>query len=226
MSLRILDLYCKAGGAALGYHQAGFDVVGVDIEPQPHYPFDFIQSDALTVDLCWSDFDAIHASPPCQDHSALSSMAGTHNTGWLLEATRELLETTGLPYVIENVMGAPMRGDVILCGTMFGCTIDNAELWRHRQFEVGGGWQLDHWLPQCAHGQRRHVLGVYGHADGEDVDRHRRRTRRGWTGSTSQRAEVMGIGWMTSAELAQAIPPAYTKWIGSQLITHLEQCSK
>ena len=113
---RLLDLFCGAGGAAMGYHRAGFEVVGVDIAPQPHYPFKFLEGDALDTLRWWMtssihDFDAIHASPPCHDHSTLSALHGKDKTGALLGATRSLLEQTGLPWVIENVPGAPMRAD-------------------------------------------------------------------------------------------------------------------
>jgi DNA (cytosine-5)-methyltransferase 1 len=134
---RILDLFCGAGGAGMGYHRAGFDVVGVDLAPQPHYPFEFSQSDALA----WLDypltlglrFDAIHASPPCQAYSAMSAcrpgLADQYPD--LVAPTRELLEATGLPYVIENVPRAPLRDPVTLCGHMFGLP-----LYRHRLFEA------------------------------------------------------------------------------------------
>ena len=122
MSARLLDLFCGAGGAAMGYHRAGFDVVGVDIKPQPHYPYEFIQADAMTYPL--DGFDAVHASPPCQHYSMV-----VRNFGYadrhpdLLAATRDKLQRDGLPWVIENVPGAPMRADYRLCGCMFG--LDN-----------------------------------------------------------------------------------------------------
>ncbi len=119
MKPRLLDLFCCAGGSAVGYHRAGFDVVGVDIEPQPRYPFEFVQQDALealraTRDWRAAGFHAIHASPPCQDH--MKTPHPKHGTGWLLDATRQALKQTGLPWVIENVDGAEMRADYRICG--------------------------------------------------------------------------------------------------------------
>lgn len=212
--MRLLDLYCGAGGAAMGYHRAGFDVVGVDIAPQPRYPFTFVQADALDYLTAYGhQFDAIHASPPCQDHSALCSVRGAHGTGWMLEATRDALIRLDVPWVIENVPGAPMPGAVVLCGTEFGLSTDvvgKGRVWlrRHRLFEssvllMGAG--------RC-HCYRRPIIGVYGHGDGG---------HRGWKGSIRDRRAVMGIDWMTRDELAQAVPPAYTEHVGEQLVDHL-----
>jgi len=128
---RLLDLFCGAGGCSVGYHRAGFDVVGVDNNPKvgKHYPFEFIEADAMTYPL--AGFDAVNASPPCQDHSPLSALTGTHGTGWMLDATRQRLIASGIPYVIENVMGAAMHPAITLCGSMFGLRV-----YRHRQFEI------------------------------------------------------------------------------------------
>ena len=116
---RLLDLFCGPGGAGVGYHRAGFAVVGVDIEPQPRYPFTFIRADAMALPL--DGFDAIHASPPCQDHMLTPGPAWKpHGTAWMLAATRERLLAQPAPWVIENVPGAPMRVDYKLCGCMFG----------------------------------------------------------------------------------------------------------
>jgi DNA (cytosine-5)-methyltransferase 1 len=131
----------------------------------------------------------------------------------LLGPTRDLLEATGLPYVIENVEGAPMRNYVTLCGTAFGLATAGAELWRHRRFESNMEWPLG--TPQCAHGQRRRVIGVYG-GHGRD----RRRRFNGQDFPTDDRRNVMGIEWMSGEELSQAIPPAYTEWVGTQLLRH------
>src|SRR5260221_481967 len=112
---RLLDLFCGAGGAAMGYSRAGFDVTGVDIKPQPRYPFQFVQADAMSYPL--DGFDAIHASPPCQDHMRSPGPAyESHGTGWMLPATRSRLMATGLPWIIENVPGASLRADLKLCG--------------------------------------------------------------------------------------------------------------
>lgn len=112
MKPRLLDLFCGAGGAALGYHQAGFEVVGVDVSPQKHFPFEFIQADALTFPL--DGFEVIHASPPCQDHVRALGAMRTHNTGWMLAAIRGRLEQGKTLWVIENVPGAPMRAEVVI----------------------------------------------------------------------------------------------------------------
>jgi len=132
--LRLLDLFCCAGGAGTGYHQAGFDVVGVDINQQLNYPFTFVCADALKLDPEFiASFDAIHASPPCQSYSDLAKRNGNADD-WprLIEPVRELLIQTGLPYIIENVEGAPLINPVILCGTMF----PGLRVIRHRLFEA------------------------------------------------------------------------------------------
>ena len=148
MTLLLLDAFCKAGGASMGYHRAGFRVVGVDIEPQPRYPFEFHQGDALAFirEHGWK-FDAIAASPPCHDHTPLKSLAGLDGTGWLLAATREELDTLGKPYVLENVMSAPLikERSIRLCGGMFGL-----RTYRHRQFESR--------LPLVAPAHPKHVI--------------------------------------------------------------------
>lgn len=207
----------------MGYHRAGFDVTGFDIKPQPRYPFAFVQCDALSVDL--SCFDAVHASPPCQAHSSISNVSGRqqHHVD-LIPETRALLEASGKPWVMENVVGAPLREPFMLCGTMFGLrTSCGAELQRHRIFE--SNWFIG-LQPQCQHGTS--VIGVYG---GHAHDRRRTITV---TGSTPQQNVVknrsrltfsieeakraMGIDWMTMADLSQAIPPAYTEFIGRRLM--------
>ncbi len=203
----LLDLFCGAGGAAVGYSRAGFDVVGVDIKPQPHYPFEFVWADAL--DLCdWSEFDAIHASPPCQAYS----VAVTEKAGWpdLLPQTRELLERTGLPWVIENVPGAPMRADFMLCGSMFGLP----GLRRHRLFETS--WHGFALAPPCRHDDDN--VCVAGH--GPDQHSPFRYNRPGWE---DRKRAAMGIDWMTRDEISQAIPPAYTEFIGRQLLETYEK---
>ena len=134
MCPRLLDLFCCAGGAAKGYNQAGFDIVGVDITPQPNYPFPFVQADALQLDPKFLlSFDAVHASPPCQSYSVLAKRTG-NGSSWprLIEPVREMLVQSGLPYVIENVVGAPLLNPIQLCGTMF----PGLRVLRHRLFEV------------------------------------------------------------------------------------------
>lgn len=210
--MRLLDLYCGAGGAAMGYHQAGFEVVGVDIEPQPHYPFAFHQDDALrylsNLESWVLTFDAVHASPPCKDHSKLRHATGAvHGTGWLLDATRQALQHTGLPWVIENVPGSPMRADYRLCGCMFGLP----GLRRERWFETS--WHGFELRAPCHHVGE--TVTVAGHGmQGREYAAGIRHTQ-------DDRQRAMGIDWMNRDELSQAIPPAYTRFIGEQLIQQL-----
>lgn len=208
--LRALDLFCCAGGASMGLHRAGFEVVGVDIKPQPRYPFKFHQADALKYPL--DGFDFIWASPPCQAHTSLNKMHNAKQHADLIPETREKLKASGLPYVIENVVGAPLRDTFTLCGTMFGLGTDDAELRRHRLFEANFDIGL---IPMCNHVKRR-VIGVYG-GHGRDG----RRTHNTQDFSVEQRREAMGIDWMSGAELSQAIPPAYSEFIGRAAIAQI-----
>jgi DNA (cytosine-5)-methyltransferase 1 len=211
MRPRLLDLFCGAGGAAMGYHRAGFDVVGVDINPQPHYPFEFHQADAMTWPL--DGYDAIHASPPCQDHSQLHKNFGapTHGTGWMLAATIERLAGEARPWVVENVITAPFHGAVVLCGASFGLGAGGFDLNRHRRFATN----VPMLTPPCQH-RRGHSIGVYGNGTN---GWHR---AKGVTINRPQAREAMGIDWMTRRELNQAIPPTYTEYIGLQLMEHLQ----
>ena len=195
---RLLDLFCGAGGAAMGYHRAGFDVIGVDLSPQPHYPFEFHQADAMTFLL--DGFDVIHASPPCQRYSSLGKQWGREYPD-LYVPTRERLQASGLPWVIENVIGAPYESGIKLCGSMFGLRVR-----RHRNFES------NFWMPQlpCDHVTQGTPLGVYGHGGGGKMTR-------GWKAKPSQFAELMGMPWATPREITQAIPPAYTEWVGRHI---------
>ena len=214
----------------MGYHRAGFDVVGVDIKPQPRYPFEFIQADAMTFPL--EGVDAVHASPPCQAFSAMKTMPNAKPHDDLLTPTRARLQAWGGPYAIENVEGAPMQNYITLCGTAFGLGVGEAraELRRHRRFELFPNVPL--FVPPCAHGGR--VIGVYG-GHGRDRRRIRPATVGVWGNaggrsvrdgtqqfSTDERREAMGIDWMTGAELSQAIPPAYTEYIGRELMKALQ----
>jgi DNA (cytosine-5)-methyltransferase 1 len=207
-----LDLYCKAGGASKGYHLAGFDVTGVDIEAQPNYPFEFHRADALEFLAAHGDeFDAIAASPPCHDHSTLSSRAGVNGSGWLLDATLEALAGQLRPWIVENVMGARMRADVVLCGSMFGL-----RTYRHRKFAIDPRIP---WLPPVpwhpVHRVRTSTKDRRtGFAAGMNV------SITGDVGSWVGPA-CMGIDWMTGNELAQAIPPAYTEYLGRHLLDYL-----
>jgi DNA (cytosine-5)-methyltransferase 1 len=205
---KILDLYCGAGGAGMGYHRAGFDVIGVDISPQRNYPFKFWQRDAIEfVKRYGRRFDAIHASPPCQAYSVMTQarpgLADEYPD--LVDATREALIETGKPYVIENVPRSPLRDPVVLCGFMFGLP-----LYRHRLFEANfplvAPEHPKHTVPasKAGHWKPGTIISVAGHVSPVKLAR-----------------EAMGIDWSTRDELAEAIPPAYTEYVGAQLIAHL-----
>ncbi len=205
---RLLDLFCKAGGAGMGYSRAGFDVTGVDIEPQPHYPFAFHQADALEFVAAYGhEFDAIHASPPCQRYSVATPHARRVNHPDLLPATRDALVAIGQPWVIENVPGAPMRPDFVICGCQVGL-----ELRRVRWFETSWhGFRLAH-----AHLHDGPVVSVVGHGTPSWV-----REQLGYNPTIAQYRAAMGIDWMNRDELSQAIPPAYTELIGRELLAHM-----
>jgi DNA (cytosine-5)-methyltransferase 1 len=220
---RLLDLFCGAGGAAVGYHRAGFDVVGVDIKPQPHYPFEFHQADALTFPL--DGFDAIHASPPCQAYSVATARWGSERVAShpaLIAQVRERLIASGLPYVIENVETARshLRSPIRLCGTSFNLGSGRRELRRHRLFELG---RFDVLLvPPCSHRLRPQTVTVVGGAGGKS----RRDTRDGQPfANTADRLAAMETPWMNGTEVVEAIPPAYTEWIGRQLLAVIERAA-
>lgn len=235
---RILDLFCGAGGAAVGYHRAGFEVVGVDIKPQPNYPFEFIQADVLEFLNCAQtvhSFAAIHASPPCQFGSSLRTLHAEREYENLIPATRDLLEATGLPYVIENVEGARKHliDPIYICGSMFDPPMD---IKRHRYFEAN--WPLEHPMWPCRHGlwdfryrsldkrKKRGSRVMQVHGGGQTVPMSRVVGVHGnvnYTGEADLRRQAMGIDWMTMNELSQAIPPAYTAFIGEQLRTHFDR---
>lgn len=208
---RLLDLYCGAGGAAMGYHRAGFDVVGVDNVHQKNYPFAFVQADALAyVAAHGQKYDAIHASPPCQGYSRMRHLPWLKDREYplLIDATRAALDATGRPWVIENVEGAPLPAAAMLCGTMFGLKV-----YRHRWFE---GSIL---LLSPGHPKHREVIGK-----GRLFNDRQRGNAAGFVslvGKDARGGAAMGIDWMTRDELAQAIPPAYTAWIGRQLLAAL-----
>lgn len=210
MKPRLLDLFAGAGGAAMGYHRAGFEVTGVDIKPQPRYPFEFMQADALWYMRDWFrvyEFDAIHASPPCQAFTAYRRRGDGVGDGYpdLIDQTRELLEATGLPYVIENVQGAPLRNPSLICGSSVGLDVR-----RHRLFETN--WPLI--VPPCAHGWQTPRFQ-------QATNRTNKRSTVEvgvWRIPLEQQRAVMGIDWMTLEELSESIPPAYTELIGHQLM--------
>ncbi|MBF6368912.1 DNA cytosine methyltransferase [Nocardia puris] len=206
--IRVLDLYSGAGGAGMGYHLAGFEVTGVDLVEQPRYPFTFHRGDALEFLAAHGhEFDMIHASPPCHDHSPLVSRAGSNGTGWLLDATLAALAAQPVPWVVENVAGARMRADITLCGSMFGL-----RTYRHRKFAIDPHvpflpavpWHPAHTIRTSTKKRRTDfAAGMHISVTG-DVE--------SWVGPA-----CMGIDWMTGPELAQAIPPAYTHHIGTHL---------
>jgi DNA (cytosine-5)-methyltransferase 1 len=209
MKPRLLDLFSGAGGASMGYHRAGFDVTGVDIAPQKNYPFDFIQTDALDyLRAHGHEYDVIHASPPCQFYSMMSKcrpgLAATYPD--LVGPTRMVLDEIGVPYVIENVVGAPLRPDVTLCGHMFGLP-----LYRHRVFESSVPLvepnHVAHTLPasKAGHWRPGTIMSISGHV----------------SPIAKAREAMGGIDWMNRAELAEAIPPQYTHHLGAQLLAHL-----
>jgi DNA (cytosine-5)-methyltransferase 1 len=211
MRPKLLDLFCGAGGAAVGYHRAGFDVVGVDNRPQPHYPFEFVQADALQYaaeHAC--EYAAVHASPPCQAYTLAQRIQGNDHPD-LINAIREILWLTaglaGRPYVIENVEGAPLLRPVLLCGAMF----PGLAVYRHRLFEAS--------VPLLAPAHPAHTAplrkmgrppqaGDFMHVVGN------------FSGVAAAK-RAMGIGWMTRDELRESIPPAYTEHVGRQLLAHL-----
>lgn len=214
---RLLDLFCKAGGCSMGYHRAGFEVVGVDIAPQKNYPFEFVQADALTLDPEWlASFDAIHASPPCQHYSAFASMHPDKTYPDLIDPVRELLARSGRPWVMENVETSPLvRGSdifgshgVMLCGSSFGLGARGLQLRRHRVFEAN--FPVDG--PPCRH--QGNSIGVYGH--GGHTKKHR-------MAYAAEAREALGIDWMNRDEMSEAIPPAYTEYIGRQLLAHVDK---
>lgn len=227
MRPRGLDLFCGGGGCSAGYARAGCEMVGVDLHDQPNYPYEFIRGDALEfLRGHWylspgegGPFDFIHASPPCQVHSDLAHLHPESTHLDLIPQTRELLEQTGLPWVMENVEGSSLRRDYVLCGSMFGLGAlchDGVvrQLRRHRWFETSWGGGL---VPSCYHDGQ--PIGVYGHGGRQQGMRpDNPNAKRSYMGSQSERRQAMGIDWMDAHELAQAIPPAYCEFIGSELV--------
>lgn len=224
---RLLDLFCGAGGAARGYANAGFEVVGVDIVKQPRYPFEFIQMDALACTDGWlcargDDFDVIHASPPCQAFTAYQRTGNVREYPDLIASVREGLRYTGLPYVIENVEGSPLIDPVMICGTMFDPPM---EIQRHRLFETN--WTLEPPQWPCRHklnGKDRYPGGRSKQRTGSSRGLVRATMEIGsWDIPLAQQQEAMGIDWMTLEELSEAIPPAYTEHVGEYLMAGVRE---
>jgi DNA (cytosine-5)-methyltransferase 1 len=211
--MRLLDLYCKAGGASKGYADAGFEVTGVDIKKQKRYPYTFIQADCLELmqDLDFlRSFDAIAASPPCQTHSRTKHLRDAQGKGTdkvdLIPQTREKLIESGVPYVIENVPGAPLINPIQMCGSSFGLKVR-----RHRLFESN----LTLIGSVCDHKSQGKPVGIYGSMRDEIP-------KGGHTAKSIEEArEAMGIDWMLWGDLVEAIPPRYTYEIGKQVILML-----
>lgn len=211
MKPRLLDLFCGAGGAAMGYHRAGFEVVGVDNKSQPHYPFEFHQADALEHPL--DGFDAYHASPPCQAYSKAVKHLSLPQP-MLIDTVRDIFKETGKPYIIENVVGAPIPEQptldgilgVLLCGTSFGLKV-----YRHRLFETNF---LVPRLPCC---HREPAMNPYN----ADIGRKRMKEQGITKNLEGYWREHMGVGWMDQDEGREAIPPAYTEFIGRQLLNEI-----
>lgn len=219
MKPRLLDLYCCQGGAAMGYHRAGFDVVGVDLEPQPRYPFEFVQGDALAyLTEHAHEFDAIHASPPCQASTTMSNRwrgAGGKADSWenLIPATLTALAPLAAPWVVENVVGArkDMPGAFTLHGGMFGLRVDRPRLFLSN-------------VPVMVFmaGRVADPVGVYGKAhDGRRLFTRKDGSSQYAAASLAEAQDAMGMPWADWNGVREAIPPAYTEFIGAQLLSHL-----
>jgi len=231
MNLILLDLFCGAGGGSVGFHHAGFDVVGVDINMQKRYPYDFLQMDALDAlrkliagdgllfgsrCIYLSDIAVIAASPPCQVYSVTASLSNGNHPD-LVAITRDALIGTGKPYVIENVPGSPLINPLMLCGTMFGLRVI-----RHRLFECNPSiWFppaiCNHWGTASSSGRGKKPTNVPGYVPGTLIN-YDFITVAGSDYIVADGRIAMGIDWMTKKELSQAIPPAYTEFIGKHLI--------
>ena len=213
--MKLLDLFCGAGGAAVGYHRAGFtDITGIDIKPQPRYPYKFIQADALEyLREHGKEYDVIHASPVCKGYSQLSGLWQDREYPDDISVLRELLIATGKPYVIENVVGAPLKDYVMLCGSMFGLRV-----YRHRLFECNppiliSPGACNHWAK--ASGNNATINGKRVTPNLADFDIL---TITGHDFILSDARIAMGIDWMQQSEISQAVPPVYTEWVGKQMM--------
>lgn len=208
-----LDLFCGAGGAAKGLHDAGFDIIGVDINPQPNFPFTFVQGDATNPPFDLAGFDFIWASPVCKAFTVARHIQGNEHPNQI-PATRELLRRSGVPYCIENVPGAPLEDPFMLCGTMFGLNVI-----RHRHFEAS----FPVLAPTCGrHGRTMSKDGYSTKARGAEFI-----TVAGNNYPRTEGAAAMGgLDWMTRPELSQAIPPAYSEWIARQFLRQMMETAQ
>jgi DNA (cytosine-5)-methyltransferase 1 len=218
---RLLDLFCGAGGCSVGYARAGFDVVGVDIEPHPDYPYRLVITDAMEIlsdRVFLSKFDVIHASPPCPRYSSITPDANRDSHPDLVPVVRRILNEFGRPYAIENVPGAPMPEAVLVCGKAMGL----AHIKRHRLFESN----LLLMSPGCAC-DNGPAYGIYGdHGDKTPRQRKDGFKRWGKARDADHARQITGIDWMTRwDDLCDAIPPAYTEFIGGQLIDALRSAA-
>jgi DNA (cytosine-5)-methyltransferase 1 len=205
----LLDLFSGAGGAAMGYNLAGFEVIGVDVTPQPHFPFQFMKGDALDV-LVRCDLrgiDVIHASPPCQHYSKMSNCRPGLSEDYpdLIGPVRELLQASGKPYIIENVEGSPLRNPTMLCGWAFG-----RDIYRHRFFESNVPLQAprhrrhDTRASRAGHWEPGTFISISGHC-----------------GPVALARKEMEMDWTTIDELVEAVPPYYTEYLGHQVMKAL-----
>lgn len=213
---RVLDLFCGAGGCSVGYHRAGYDVVGVDIQAHPDYPFPIVVTDAVAVARIpelLDGFDLVHASPPCPRYSHSTNAAAREKHPDLVPPVRDALKAWGGTWVIENVPGAPMTNAVILCGSMFGLGVR-----RHRLFDTNAPVMALH----CDHKVQGPTIGVYGNPDTLGAPRMRpdgSGSRGQKAGSVAEAQLLLGIDWMTDwDDLTDSIPPAYTEYIGRQIL--------
>jgi len=221
MKPKLLDLFSCAGGAGYGYSLAGFDVTGVDIDPQPRYPFKFIQADAVEyLREHGHEYDAIHASPPCQAFSAMRHMPDAKEHPELIEPIRDLLGGFDVPWVIENVVGAPLNDAMVLCGTMFGLGAAGFSLQRHRQFETNFDIEAPR---ECNHDKP--TIGIYGGHVRCRSTKFWRNTGADFPGYDKKALAVESMGgthWMTMNQMSEAIPPAYTEYIGQTMRAAVE----
>lgn len=205
---RACDLFCCAGGASMGLFRAGFDVEGWDIRPQKNYPFKFNLGNALDADL--TGFDFVWASPPCQAHSITKNLPRKKEHECFIARTREKLKASGLPYIIENVTGAPLENPGMLCGTMFGLKV-----FRHRKFES------NEMMLFPAHSKHDGSTGSHRGYSTAATGRNGYICCAGNNYDPKAGGAAMGIEWMIRAELSQAVPPAYSEFLGLQIIKRL-----